>query len=220
MKYYIFRLFLFGILGLGVASVLQSCEVKFYEDCPSDRIIGDWGVVNHSHTFGEYDSIYYIINPIGNINDSVYYNGNYIDSYYHSDPVRVLMRYTLSDSIQFNLDRLYTTESNPVKIIMNVSNDEKDLLHKKDEEKGELTCVLHLTRDDDNGNLYSCGPDSLFKELLREGKLLYIKATNTPTSAEAQGSQVYEFTINPAGFEEALHLADSLTLGSVKYKVK
>ena len=50
------------LLAAGVA--MQSCDTKMYEDCPPDRRISDWGVVNDTHTFGEFDSLYYIVNPI------------------------------------------------------------------------------------------------------------------------------------------------------------
>lgn len=183
------------------ALVFQACEGKFYEDCPPDRIIGDWGVVDHTKTFGEYDSLYYVVNPIGNINDSVYYNGNYTDSYYRSDPVRVMLRYTLSDSIQFNLDRLYTTETNPHHVIM-IVEDASDSLHKE--------CVLHLTREENTENLYKTGADSLFKKMLLGCKELKIRATNGSSSSEPEGSQNYEFTLYASGFAKALSMADSL----------
>ena len=190
-----------------LAAVLMACDTKMYEDCPQDHRIANWGVVNDTHTFGEYDSIYYIVNPIGNVNDSVYYNGDYTDSYYESDPLRVMLRYTLEDSIQFNLDRLYTTETNPTSIIMIVAEKEDTVKSRQP----EMECVLHLRRNDTNSNLYSTGPDSLFKEMLLSGKTLKISATNGKSASESQGSQNYEFTIAAKGFKEAMELADSLT---------
>ena len=195
------RLFIGAILSLALAGGLASCNSRDYEQCAPDRIFGCWGVVDHTHVFGEYDSLYYVVNPIGNVQDSVYYNGNYTDSYYHSDPVRVMLRYTTGDSIQFNLDRLYYTETNPMRIIMIVAEDDSLM---RDE------CVLHLKRDEDNGNLYKAGPDSLFKEMLRSGRELKMRATNGNSSSEPQGSQNYEFTLYTAGFDKAMHLADSL----------
>lgn len=189
------------VLASSLAVTAVSCDSKLYEDCPAGRIIGDWGVVDNTHTFGEYDSLYYLINPIGNINDSVYYNGNYTDSYYHSDPVRVMLRYTPADSIFFNLDRQYATEINPINIIMMVREHPDSM---------KLECVLHLRRGEDNGNLYATGPDSLFKEMLKSGRLLKVTATNGLTSSEPEGSQNYEFTLDTRGFREALELADSL----------
>lgn len=186
-------------IGLFAAIACQSCDTKMYEDCPADRVVGEWGVVNSTHTFGEYDSLYYIVNPIGNINDTVYYNGNYTDSYYHSDPVRVMLRYTVQDSISFNLDRLYTTETNPRNLIMII---------REDSVKEE--CVLHLRRDENQANLYHTGPDSLFKDMLRSGKELKIAATNGNSSSEPQGSQNFEFRIYTEGFGKALQMADSL----------
>lgn len=208
-----------GIVAAGACSLLfQGCDVKFYETCPPDREVGEWGVINTSHTFGEYDSLYYVVNPIGNIADTVYYNGNYTDSYYHSDPVRVMIRYTLDDSIQFNLHRLYSTQINPLNIIMKVKEvldtvDVKGHDLKKEDRDVRIgrEVVLYLRRGENNENLYKCGPDSLFKELLRGNRELRVTATNGPSSSETEGSQNYEFTLNPAGFDKALHMADSLS---------
>lgn len=192
--------------------LLQSCNDRQYEYCPSNRRIGDWGVVDHTHTFGEYDSLYYLVNPIGNVNDTVFYNGNYTDSYYHSDPVRVMLQYTLSDSIRFSLERLYLTQTNPMHIVMTFYRD--SLKDKKVEKVKE--CTLHLSRKENNDNLYYAGPDSLFKELLRKDLPLYVMATNTNSSSEPQGSQNYEFTLYPAGFDQALQMADSLNKARLK----
>lgn len=189
-----------AIVACGM-SAFQSCDTKMYEECPKDRIIDEWGVVNNTKTFGQYDSLYYIINPIGNIEDSVYYNGNYTDSYYHSDPIRALMRYTPDDSVFFNLDRLYATETNPINLIM-IVKDASDSI--KDE------CVLHLKRKENNENLYALGPDSLFRDMLSSGHELIIKATNGASSSEPQGSQNFEMKLYTNGFEKALSLADSL----------
>ena len=195
-------LWMLGIAAMIPAvAALQGCDKEFYETCPQDRIFGDWGVVNHTHTFGEFDSLYYVVNPIGNITDSVYYNGNYTDSYYHSDPVRAMLRYTADDSIQFDLHRLYATETNPRNIIMLV-RDETDSLHSE--------TVLYLRRKENDENLYSTGPDSLFKKQLLSGHELKITATNGTSSSEPQGSQNYEFPLYTAGFDKALHMADSL----------
>lgn len=202
--------------ALTAAAALQSCDTKMYEDCPQDHIIGEWGVVDDTHTFGEYDSLYYVINPIGNINDSVYYNGNYTDSYYHSDPVRVMMRYTTQDSILFSLDRQYATETNPRNIIMMV-RESRDTTDKRTDTGRDITtdlrdreCVLHLRREENDANIYRCGPDSLFREMLLAGRELTVTATNGTSSSEPQGSQNYEFTLRPDGFAKALQMADSL----------
>lgn len=184
---------------MGIA--LQACDSKLYEECPDSRKFGDWGVVDNTHTFGEYDSLYYVVNPIGNINDSVYYNGNYTDSYYHSDPMRVMLRYTTGDSILFNLDRLYSTETNPRNIIMEVSDANR---------KAPAECVLHLRREENDENLYKTGPDSMFRKMLLSGKELRFIATNGTSSSEPQGSQNYEFTIYTGGFDKAFAMADSL----------
>lgn len=183
------------------AALLASCSTRDYEECAADRVIGEWGVVNKTHAFGEFDSLYYIVNPIGNVRDTVYYNGNYTDSYYHSDPVRIMLRYTVGDSIEFNFDRLYVTETNPRHMVMMVQAD-GDSLHRE--------CVLYLNKDADNDNLYKGTSDTLFTAMLREGKPLSIQATNGPSTSEPQGSQNYEFRLYPEGFEKALKMAEGL----------
>lgn len=191
-----------------LAACMQSCDTKMYEDCPPGHIVGEWGVVDHTRTFGEYDSLYYVVNPIANINDSVYYNGNYTDSYYHSDPVRVMLRYTLEDSIFFNLDRQYATITNPRNIIMTVT----DSVSKTD--RGSR-CILHMRRGENDENLYRSGPDSLFREMLLSGRELRVMATNGPSSSEPAGSQNYEFVLYSDGFGKALAMADSLNKARV-----
>ena len=214
-----------------LAGVLISCDTKLYEDCPADRIVGDWGVVNKTRTFGEYDSLYYVINPIANVNDSIYYNGNYTDSYYNSDPMRVTLRFTTGDSIYFCLDRQYATETNPQHLVMTVREKiletaDKDSKREEKKEEGKpksrekheapkndvRECLLHLIRNVDEGNLYSCAPDSLFKEMLKSGNELLVTATNSNSSSEPQGSQNYEFRIFTSGFSRALAFADSLNI--------
>lgn len=185
----------------GATALLISCSSLEYENCASDRMVGEWGVVNKTHAFGEYDSLYYIVNPIGNINDTVYYNGNYTDSYYHSDPVRIMLRYNVNDSIYFSFDRLYVTQTNPKHMVM-MAQVKDDTLKRE--------CVLYLEKRDDDDKLYSCGPDSLFKQMLRAGKPLSIQATNGASTSEPEGSQNYEFTFYPTGFTRALAFADSL----------
>lgn len=180
---------------------MVSCSSHEYEDCPKDRIIGEWGVTNSTHTFGEYDSLYYLINPIGNVKDTVYYNGNYTDSYYLSDPVRVMLRYTLQDSLEFSLDRLYVTQTNPRHLVMMVQQKDDSLRRE---------CVLYLEKAENNDRLFYGKADSLFKDMLREGKPLAIEATNGGSTSEPQGSQNYEFTFYPDGFEQALQLAKKL----------
>lgn len=191
----------------GALSGLTACDTRFYESCPSDRIVDDWGVVDKTHAFGEYDSLYYLVNPIGNIRDTVYYNGNYTDSYYHSDPVRVMLRYTTDDSIQFNMDRLYATQINPMNLDLKIWAKAPST---KTEDKDTCTIYLRLRRDEDNGNLYRTGPDSLFKEILKKGYEIKAAATNGPSSSEPSGSQNYEFTLYTQDFDKALQLADSL----------
>lgn len=191
-------------IAIAAVAVLVSCHSKFYEECPSDRIFGDWGVVNHTHTFGEYDSLYYIVNPIGNINDTVYYNGNYTDSYYHSDPIRVMMRYTVQDSIIFNIDRLYSVQINPPAIRLTV---------KERMDTTETVCRLLLKKYEGSDHLYKCGPDSVFTRMLAGGHELEITGTNASLSGEPAGSQNYEFYIYTRGFSKAQNLAKKLNPG-------
>ena len=187
---------------LSVAALaLVSCQTKQYEDCESDRMFQCWAVTDNTHSFGEFDSLFYLINPIRNVSDSIYYNGNYTDSYYHSDSTRVTLRYTTSDSIIFRMQRLYAVETNPRHLILTV---------RADADSTHLTDTLRLLRDDNNEQIYRCGPDSLFTSLLKSGKVLKFKVTNGPSSSEPEGSQNYTFTIYTAGFQQALNMADSL----------
>lgn len=192
-----------------LAGVLASCDTKQYESCPDARIVYDWGVTAKTNAFGEFDSLWYIINPIANVEDSLYYNGNYTDSYYESDSTRVTLRYTCTDSIYFHIDRMYSVQVNPDKLLMKVW-EEHDTL-------GRIS-LLTLKRTGNSGMNYCCGPDSLFKELLREGKILKANATNVNSAAEAQGSQNYEFIFNPKGFDKAFAMADSLNSMRLKKK--
>lgn len=195
--------------GLAVASLFfaafsplfQACDTKQYENCPESRIIGSWGVTRETHAFGEYDSLYYIINPIGNVKDSLYFNGNYADSYYHSDSTRVMLRYTTEDSIVFHFDRMYSVQVNPPVMIVSV---------KAERDTSNLDCTLKLKKDDNSDKIYRCGPDSTFRKLLEGGGILKFTATNGPSTAESVGSQNYDFILRADGFLEALHLADSL----------
>lgn len=178
-----------------------ACNLKKYEEVADNRIINFWAVTNDTHAFGEFDSLYYIINPIGNVSDSIYYNGNYTDSYYQADSTRVMLRYTTGDSITFMLDRLYAVQQNPMHLVMFV------------EAVGDTAvgqCRLHLVRDKDNGNIYRCGPDRDFTDLLAREMTLFITATNASSKAEPQGSQNYEFSIDTKGFHQAIEMADSL----------
>lgn len=189
-----------GLLAT-LAPVFQACDTKQYENCPESDIIGTWGVTKDTKTFGEFDSLYYIINPIGNVSDSLYFNGNYTDSYYHSDSTRVMLRYTTSDSIIFHIDRMYAVQTNPTILTVKVKS-EKDTVVKD--------CELKLRKDDESDKIFRCGPDSLFRELLMSGGMLRFSATNGPSTSEPAGSQNYEFFFDASGFKQALTMADSL----------
>lgn len=188
--------------------LLVSCDTKRYEECPPDRIVGNWGITRQTHAFGEYDSLYYIINPIGNVLDSLYYNGDYTDSYYHSDSTRVMLRYTTDDSIQFNIDRLYSVQTNPKNLLMTA---------KATVDSTEIKCELHLFKDSDDDHIYKSGPDSLFKLLLSKETLVKFEATNGPSTSEPSGSQNYVFFLNTKGFNRAFAMADSIN-NPAKYK--
>lgn len=191
----------YAIWAVGMAALLASCTSKRYEDCDPSMIFGDWAVTDNTMSFGEYDSLYYVINPIANLSDSIYFNGNYTDSYYRADSTRVTLRYGTSDSIAFFIQRMYAVETNPDRLVMMVSVDDDPL---------KTECVLHLRKDSDSDHIFRCGPDSLFKEMLRRDTTLYFKATNLNSAAEAQGSQNYEFRIDGRHFSRALALTDSL----------
>ena len=196
-----------SLLMCAVASSFQACDTKHYEDCPASRIIGSWGITNSTHAFGEYDSLYYIINPIVNVMDSIYFNGNYTDSYYHSDSTRVMLRYTVTDSIVFHFERMYAVQINPPVLLVRVKA-EQDTTHAK--------CELKLKKDANSDRIYRCGPDSAFKNLLIKGGMLHFTATNGPSTSETLGSQNYEFVLNASGFKKALQMADSLNRPRLK----
>lgn len=188
------------LLGVGMLA-LASCTSHFYEKCPPSNVFNDWGVVNNTVVFGEYDSLFYLVNPIGNISDTVYYNGNYTDSYYHSDPVRIMLRYTPGDSINFNFERLYAVQTNPPNLVMNIFAVGDSL---------NRSCRLFLIKDANSDELYRCGPDTLFTTFLEQEFTLNIAVTNATSTAEVAGSQNYDFTLNTQGFLQARALATGL----------
>lgn len=177
------------------------CDPKQYEDYDPHRVFGSWSVLNDSRTFGEFDSLYYLINPILNVEDSLYYNGDYTDSYYDTDSTRVALKYSTGDSIFFNFDRMYAVQINPSLMVMHVKVDEDTL---------KRSSVLHLKKMAGSDKIFCCGPDSLFKELLMTGKIIKATATNDSSTSQPQGSQNYRFVLPTAGFEDAFRLADSL----------
>lgn len=181
--------------------ILAACSDKQYEKCPPDHIFNDWGVSDNTHTFGEFDSLYYIFNPYGNLEDSLYYNGDYTDSYYSSDSTRFMLRYTTEDSIMFYIDRRYSVEVNPKRLLMTI---------KAVGDTTEDVSILTLERDPDNHMIFSCGPDSMFKLLLSKEMKIKGIATNAGSSSNPAGSQNYEFELDTKGFLKAFELADSL----------
>lgn len=201
------------ILALPVAlAVLTACSGREYENCPADHREELWGVVNHTDRFGSFDSIYYLVNPIGNLFDSLYYNANYTDSYFHSDSTRIMMAIGPEDSIQFNIDRLYYVQTNPDELIAEVRVEGDTVKTPK--------CKLRLLKVYNTDRQYIAEWDTTFINLLQEEKTLKIYATNGPTSSEPLGSQNYMFKIYCQGYNKAKALCDSLNLKAKKDTVK
>lgn len=177
-----------------VGAILVSCSSNRFEEHNIRDAFFDWGVTNNTTLFGEYDSLYYLINPIGNIFDSIYYNGNYTDSYYKADSLRVSMAYTTQDSVKFYFDRMYAVQTNPAHLLLTVFTKEDSIKDK---------CTFQLDRMPNNENVFACKANSeLIKFLRYEGQLNF-SATNCSSTAEPQGSQNYEFTLNAIGFMQA-----------------
>ena len=195
--------FLLALTALAGGMLFTSCRDQRYETVDKDRIFDSWGVSNDTYTFGEFDSLYYAFNPIRNINDSIYYNGNYTDSYYDADSTRVTLRYTTADSIVFNIDRMYSVEVNPRFLIVTA---------KAEGDTASKPCTLRLVRDVKNGKIYKSGPDREFARLLATGTTLQFLGTNASSTWEPQGDQNYEFILDAEGFRKAIELADSLNL--------
>lgn len=182
-------------------ALMTACNSRNYPEVNAKLVVGDWGVVNNSKAFGQFDSLYYLINPIANLADSIYYNGNYTDSYYRADSMRVMLRYTSQDSIIFCIDRMYAVQTNPNQLLLTLTASGDSLTRE---------CSIVLSRDPKNGDIYTCGPDSSFRDLLLLGIPLEGYATNTGTGAESAGTQNYMFRLDTRGFDRALSLADSL----------
>lgn len=185
-----------------VTALLAACTTRQYDACPPDRQFGLWGVINKSNDFGCYDSIYFVVNPIGVINDSLYFNANYTDSYYRADSTRISFACGRSDTMFFFFDRMYSVQVNPEDMIMKVRVD-------GDTAKAP-SHTLFLKRTGDSEKLYGARYDSTFINLLRLEKPLHILATNGPTSSNPEGSQNYVYTLYGAGFNRAMALCDSL----------
>lgn len=186
----------------GAALLLTgACNSKQYEQLEDGNLFGSWGVTDKTHAFGGDNGRYYLINPAGNVTDTVYYNGNYSDSYYHIDSTRVTLKYTTSDSIIFRLDRMYAVQKNPHRLIM-------DCQALGDTSMAQ--CRLLLEKDKDNDVIFRTGPNAKFREMLSREMTVYVRATNGPSTSEPEGSQNYQFTIYTDGFNDAMARADSL----------
>lgn len=180
-----------------------ACSTRQFDDCPEGRRFGLWGVVNHTNEFGgSKDSLYYIINPIGFINDSLYFNANYTDSYYKADSTRITFSYGPGDSLMFYIDRMYAVQVNPETIIAKV--------RLKEDPDSIIRTTLKLTRTGKTEDLYLADRDSIFISLLKLEKPLFIKATNGPSTSNPEGSQNYTYILYPEGFNKALQMRDDL----------
>lgn len=189
-----------ALLPLATA-LLVSCSSNRFEENNIRDAFFDWGVANNTTLFGEYDSLYYLINPIGNVSDSMYYNGNYTDSYYHADSLRVSMAYTTDDSVKFYIDRMYAVQTNPPYLLLTVFT------------QGDTTnfqSKMRLDKVANDGNLFVCKAAPDFRRMLETEGLLYFSATNCSSASEPQGSQNYEFRLNSIGFMQALSQAIAL----------
>ena len=180
-----------------------ACSTRQFDDCPEGRRFGLWGVVNHTNEFGSSkDSLYYIINPIGFINDSLYFNANYTDSYYKADSTRITFSYGPGDSLMFYIDRMYAVQVNPQTIIAKV--------RLKEDPDSIIRTTLKLTRTGKTEDLYLADRDSAFISLLKLEKPLFIKATNGPSTSNPEGSQNYTYILYTEGFNKALQMRDDL----------
>lgn len=186
------------LMGLTVA-----CNTRVYDNCPSDRTAGLWGVLCNSEIFGSCDSIYFMVNPIGNISDSLYFNANYTDSYYRADSTRVSLAYGPLDSVRFYFQRMYAVEMNPPVILA-------DVKVVGDTSHVNRSTKLKMRRAGNSDELYIADYDSTFIEMLKLEKPLYFWGENGPGSSNSQGTQCYEWIIYTEGFGKARQLCDSL----------
>lgn len=189
---------------IGAAVMLAACDTRLMENCPPDQRFGEWGVLNKSVTFGIEDSTYFIINPVGEVYDSLFYNADYTDSYYKSDSTRITLLYTLNDTVKLNVDRLYAVETNPNELYMQIKA------------IGDTTrlrpCEFKFIKKESTDKIYYMteGKKEL-TEFLLTGLPLKIFATNFPRSYEENpNSQNYSMIFYTEGFEEALRLCYEL----------
>lgn len=205
-----------GYLILAAAALLveamaTGCGSRQYDDCEDSRRVGSWGVVSKSMDFGGNDSIYFLVNPIRNYNDSIYFNGNYNDTYFREDSTRVSMAIGPSDSLRFYIRRMYAVQVNPPEIIARVKA-------VGDTAKDDR-CTLRLKRIGKMDNLYLADYDSTFLSLVREGRILHFTAVNGPLSTASEGSQNYTWILDMKDFTRAVALRDNLN-DSIRKGVK
>lgn len=182
--------------------ILIGCSTRQFEDCPDSRIFHDWGVMNDSESFGVTDSLYYLINPIKNVRDTLYYNGDYTDSYYRMDSTRLVVQFMPQDSVRFLVDRMYAVETNPTELTARVriqGTTSKDSL-----------LIVHLKREGPSDKHYSMQTDSVFKKFLETGRPLEISMANTDDGLPNGSSQNYKYVLYTQGFSDALKLCNKL----------
>lgn len=207
--------------ALGIVALLTACSTRQFEDCPDSRIFNDWGVMNMSDAFGETDSMYYLLNPIKNVRDTLYNNGDYTDSYYHTDSTRVVVQYMPIDSVRFYIDRMYAVETNPMELTARVRF--------QGTTSADSLCIVKLKREGMSEKNYRMERDSVFKTFLAAGRPLEITMSNTADGLPTDNSQNYKFVLYTRGFSDALKLCkqlntparpDSLKTDSIKGKLK
>lgn len=193
------RLILAAPLLLALAT---ACTTRIYDDCAPDHKFGAWGIINHSDLFGADDSIYFLVNPIDNVNDSIYFNGNYTDTYFRADSTRYTLAYGPGDSLRLYIQRMYAVEVNPPQLVAEVRVIGDTVKTPR--------CTLNLTRVGSAEEMYVIQPDTTFLSLLKLGKPMAFRAWNGPGSSASEGSQFYTWTLYTTGFADALRFRDIL----------
>lgn len=183
-------------------ALATACTTRIYDDCAPDHKFGAWGIINHSDIFGADDSIYFLVNPIDNVNDSLYFNGNYTDSYFRADSTRYTLAYGPGDSLRLYIQRMYAVEVNPPQLLAEV--------RVAGDTAKAPACTLNMSRTGSGEEMYVIQPDTAFTSLLKQGKPLNFRAWNGPGSSASEGSQFYTWTLYTTGFADALKLRDIL----------
>lgn len=201
--------------------LLTGCGGRQFDKCTPENTFGEWGVLSESQIFGERaDKDFFLVNPIGMVTDSIFYNANYTDSYFAKDSTRIVLQYIPSDSLKFHLARLYAVEVNPDEMLVKARV-------VGDTAKQDV-CEFYIRRLDASDHFYGARADSAFVSLMEQEKPIDIRITNTRKSVGSEGNQLYRYRLYCAGFKEALarcrklnHPAmDSLVRDSVSHHEK